>query len=75
MTFSFKSTTGRTHIGLAGVKNEDRFIIKDLGGGDAILAVADGLGGNVFGDYAADCIIDHLEAVDQVEAGNELTAT
>ena len=45
MTFSFKSTTGRTHIGLAGVKNEDRFIIKNLGGGGAILAVADGLGG------------------------------
>ena len=47
MTFSFKSTTGRTHIGLAGVKNEDRFIIKDLGDGGAILAVADGLGGRI----------------------------
>ncbi len=72
MTFSFKATTGRTHVGLAGVKNEDRFIIKGLGGGGAILAVADGLGGDVSGGYAADCIIDHLEAVDQVEAGNEL---
>ena len=72
MTFSFKATSGRTHIGLAGVRNEDRFIIKDLGGGGALLAVADGLGGDVSGGYAADCIIDHLEAVDQVATGNEL---
>lgn len=72
MTFSLKATSGRTHIGLAGVRNEDRYIIKDLGSGGAILAVADGLGGNVSGGYAADCIIDQLAKLDQVKAGNEL---
>ncbi|WP_372683419.1 PP2C family serine/threonine-protein phosphatase [Desulfosarcina sp.] len=74
MTFAFKATSGRTHIGLAGVRNEDRYIIRGLGSGGAILAVADGLGGNVSGGYAADCIIDHLAALDQVETGNELAA-
>lgn len=73
MTDSFKATIGRTHIGLAGARNEDRFIIKNLGSGGTILAVADGLGGNVSGGYAADCIIDHLDAIDQVEAGNEFS--
>ena len=66
------AATGRTHIGLAGERNEDRFMVKELGSGDILLAVADGLGGNVSGDYAADCIIDRLSAIDQLAAGSEL---
>ena len=63
---------GLTHIGHTSESNEDRFIIKDLQDNGTIVAVADGLGGNVSGDYAADCIINQLESVNQIEAGTEL---
>jgi len=64
---------GLTHIGFSSEKNEDRFFIQDLQDDGTILAVADGLGGNVSGDYAADCIINQLALVNQIEAGAELT--
>ena len=73
MTKPSKTTAARTRTGLDGGENEDRFIIKEIGGGGLMMAVADGLGGNVSGGYAADIIIDHLVAIDQVEPGKELS--
>lgn len=73
MTDPSIAAIGRTHIGFAGKINEDRFFIKDLQNGGTILAVADGLGGNVSGGYAADCIIDQLVSVNRIETDAELT--
>lgn len=73
MVDPYIAAIGRTHIGHTSERNEDRFIIKDLQDNGTILAVADGLGGNVSGDYAADCIIDQLASVTQIETGAELT--
>jgi protein phosphatase len=66
------AATGRSHIGLVGEKNEDRFLIQDVPGGGTLLAVADGLGGNVAGGHAANCIMEHLAAVEKVPDGAEM---
>jgi len=45
---------GITHIGLTRKSNEDRYLIKDMQDDTVLIAVADGLGGDVAGDYAAE---------------------
>ena len=47
---------GITHIGLTRKLNEDRYLIKDMQDNSVLIAVADGLGGGVAGDYAAEII-------------------
>ena len=48
---------GKSHKGKKRQQNEDRFLIRELPK-LLILAVADGVGGNVFGEKAAEIVID-----------------
>lgn len=47
-------TWGHSLAGLARRRNEDRYLIKELGQASVLLAVADGLSGQAAGDRAAD---------------------
>jgi len=51
--------------------NEDRFLIKKLSDSSVLMAVADGLGGDVAGDYAAEIIMGRLSGTDCIEKGKE----
>ena len=60
MTLTFK-ICGQSHIGYVKTRNEDRFLTGDAG---PVLAVADGLGGNIGGAQASaaavQCLADAL---------------
>jgi len=57
---------GISHIGFVQKSNEDRYLIKKLKGGSVLLAVADGLGGGVAGDYAAEIITENLAGMGRI---------
>ena len=52
---------GVTHIGLR-ENNEDRFLIRELEDGNILLAVADGMGGHVGGEQAAQITVQSMLA-------------
>jgi serine/threonine protein phosphatase PrpC len=60
-----------THIGLVRNANEDRYFIKKLNDGAVLLAVADGLGGEAAGDYAAEIVRGRLAGIHQITKGEE----
>jgi len=60
-----------THIGRVRKANEDRYLIKKLDDGAVLLAVADGLGGEAAGDYAAEIARSRLAGQSQVPRGLE----
>jgi protein phosphatase len=60
-----------THIGRVRKANEDRYLIKKLDDGSILLAVADGLGGEAAGDYAAEIVRSRLAGINQVTRGEE----
>ncbi len=60
-----------TNIGLVRKANEDRYLIKKFSDGSVLLAVADGLGGEVAGDYAAEIIRGRLAGIQHVSRGAE----
>ncbi len=60
-----------THIGLVRKSNEDRYLTKKLSDGSVLLAVADGLGGEVAGDYAAEIIMGRLAGIHHVTMDSE----
>jgi serine/threonine protein phosphatase PrpC len=60
-----------THIGRVRKVNEDRYLIKKLDDGTVLLAVADGLGGEAAGDYAAEIVRSRLAGLNQVPRGEE----
>ncbi|MEZ4527674.1 MAG: protein phosphatase 2C domain-containing protein [Desulfobacterales bacterium] len=62
---------GATHIGKVKKTNEDRYLIKKLSDGSMLMAVADGLGGDVAGDYAAEIIRGRLSGTAHIEKGEE----
>jgi protein phosphatase len=62
---------GVTHTGLAGKLNEDRYLIKDMPDNSVLIAVADGLGGGVCGDYAAEKIRKNFANLKQVTKNYE----
>jgi len=62
---------GITHSGLAGKLNEDRYLIKDMQDNSVLIAVADGLGGGVCGDYAAEKIRKNFAGLKRVTKNNE----
>ncbi len=43
-----------TDIGRVRERNEDRYVIRKMANGSFLLAVADGMGGEAAGDYAAE---------------------
>jgi len=56
-------TFGMTHRGHVRKRNEDRFIIKKMEDGSVLMAVADGLGGQIAGDYAAEIAVEKLATI------------
>jgi len=62
---------GITHIGLVRKSNEDRYLIKELNDKSVLIAVADGLGVEVAGDYAAEILREKLADLDHISKKNE----
>jgi protein phosphatase len=60
-----------THIGLVRKANEDRFLIKKLEDDSVLIAVADGVGGEIGGDYAAEIVRGRLAGIELVTQGAE----
>lgn len=70
MTVGNNKFFGITHIGLVRKSNEDRYLIKKLKDESVLIAVADGLGGEVAGDYAAEIIREKLAGLDSISRNN-----
>jgi len=62
---------GITHVGLVRKSNQDRYLIRKLADKSVLIAVADGLGGEVAGDYAADTIRAQLADLNQISSSYE----
>lgn len=60
-----------TNIGLVRKTNEDRYLIKKLDNDTLILAIADGLGGEAAGDYAAEILRGKLAGIKNIPRDNE----
>ena len=71
MTMGNNKFFGITHIGLVRKSNEDRYLIKKLKDESVLIAVADGLGGDVAGDYAAEIIREKLVDLNNISRKNE----
>jgi len=61
-----------SHIGRVRKVNEDRYLIKKLSDRSILMAVADGLGGDVASDYAAEITRGWLAGIEHVPEGDEL---
>ena len=59
------------HTGLIRKKNEDRYLIREITGGSILLAVADGMGGETAGDYAAELTLSIMADAQQGAIKNE----
>ena len=71
MTERTNKIFGITHIGLVRKINEDRYLIKELKDKSVLIAVADGLGGEVAGDHAAEILKGKLAGLNQITRDNE----
>ncbi len=60
-----------THIGNTRKANEDRYLYRELDDQSLLVAVADGMGGEVAGDFAAEITSGELASLHHVEKGNE----
>ena len=61
----------RIYSGVVKDENEDRYLIKPLADGTILLALADGLGGDVSGDFAAEIACGTFAGIDRISAGQE----
>jgi serine/threonine protein phosphatase PrpC len=57
-------TFALTHIGRVRQRNEDRYVTREMANGSYLLAVADGMGGEAAGDYAAEMMREGLTTLD-----------
>ena len=57
---------GITHIGLTRKSKEDRYLIKSMPDNSVLIVVADGLGGDVAGNYAAEKIRKNFAHLKQI---------
>jgi serine/threonine protein phosphatase PrpC len=57
-------TLALTHIGRVRQRNEDRYVIREMANGSCLVAVADGMGGEAAGDYAAEMMTEGLRTLD-----------
>ena len=71
LTMGIHNFFGITHIGLVRKSNEDRYLIKKLKDKSVLIAVADGLGGEVAGDYAAEILRGKLAGLNHISRNNE----
>lgn len=74
---SFKSTEDNfsfyaaTHVGLVRKSNEDRYLVKKFKDGTILFAVADGMGGQAAGDFAAEVIRGKMANMSSIPRGKE----
>ncbi len=61
----------RSHAGRVRPTNQDRFWLAERRDGSVLLAVADGLGGDPFGEIAADMVISSLAEAGALPPGDE----
>ena len=61
---------GITQVGLVRKSNEDRYLIKELKDKSVLIAVADGLGGGVASDYAAEILRGKLAGLNHISRNN-----
>ena len=71
MTIENNKFFGISHIGLVRKSNQDRYLIKKLKDKSVLIAVADGLGVDVAGDFAADILSEKLAGVNYISKRNE----
>ena len=71
LTMTANNFFGITDIGLVRKSNQDRYLIKLLEDQSVLLAVADGLGGEAAGDYAAEILTQKLSGLDHISIDNE----
>ena len=64
-------TFASTHTGIVRKKNEDRYLIKEITGDSILLAVADGMGGEAAGGYAAELTLNMMADAQQDAIENE----
>ncbi|MBI9091437.1 MAG: serine/threonine-protein phosphatase [Desulfobacterium sp.] len=62
---------GSTHLGLIRKTNEDRYMIRQMEDKSILMAVADGLGGGVSSDYAAEITKAKLVGIKPFTTGRE----
>ena len=62
---------GITHIGFVREVNEDRYLIKELEDKSILIAIADGLGGEAAGEYAAEILRRKLADLNHISRNNE----
>ena len=60
-----------SHKGLVRKTNEDRHLMKELSDGSVLISIADGLGGEVAGDYAAEIITGKIAGIRSITKGKE----
>jgi protein phosphatase len=60
-----------THKGSVRKNNEDRYLVKEIPDNSVLLAVADGMGGEVAGDYAAELVMHKLNSMKRISEENE----
>lgn len=70
-TFGARRFFGMTHIGLTRKSNDDRYLIKRLNNNNVLIAVADGLGDEVAGDYAAEILRGKLAGLNDIAKNKE----
>jgi len=62
---------GISDIGLVRKTNEDRYLIKELEDRSVLIAVADGLSGEVAGGYAAEMLKEKLSSLNHISRNSE----
>ncbi len=68
----FLNITIHTHMGLVRKLNQDRYFSHKLTDGSVLLTIADGMGGEVEGDYAAELTSGKLSGISSINKGEEL---
>lgn len=71
LTLGSDKFIGITHTGFVRKSNEDRYLIKKLKDKSVLVAVADGLGGELAGDYAAEILRGKLADLKHISKNNE----
>lgn len=64
-------TFALTHIGKVRKNNEDRYLIREMLDGSVLLAVADGMGGEAGGEYAAKILSEKLAGIREIPEHEE----
>jgi len=71
LDLGFARIAAHTHVGISKDDNEDRYLVKPLMDNAILVVLADGLGGDVSGDYAAEIACGKFAGIDSAPQGRE----